>query len=133
MSEVESQEVEGQEGEPSSDAQPPEHSSGEEAADMMQEEAEAEEAEVEQEPEPEPEAQALSQKDMEDRWKRIGKSAAVWRKRLPEVFEGDVEMFAPCPLCEPLTPGYVMLTPDTQERFPAVREFMGDAQPAEYQ
>jgi hypothetical protein len=77
--------------------------------------------------------QALSEKDMEQRLKRLDRSSKVWRERVGTILEGDAAMLVPCPLCEPLIPGFVMPTPQTPERFPSVRTFMGDAQPVEWQ
>jgi len=97
-----------------------------------EQEAEDEEEQPGQPEEPEQEQpKALSQKDMENRLKRIAKSAEVWRARIPEVFEGDAEMFMPCPMCDAITPGYILMAPNVPERFPAVRVFMGDSQPRE--
>jgi len=119
------QEQDGPEPDEATPVQPP--SEEEEAA----EEEQAQESEqVEGVP---PEAQAVSQKQIEQVWKKFEKSSAVWRRRVVEIMEGDADVLMLCPLCDPLIPGYVMPAPDVPERFPAVREFMGDAQPAEYE
>ncbi len=95
-------------------------------------EAEAEE-EGEQETEAaeqqEPQAQALSEKDVEKRIEKLSRERERHEKRLQEILESDVSMLVACPLCTPITPGYVMTTPDVPERFPAVRAFIGDAEP----
>jgi len=133
VSEVESQEVEGQEAEPNPDAQPPEHSSGMAAAEEMEAAEEAEDQAAEPEPEPEPEPEGLSQKQLEQALGKLEKEAERHSKRVTEIMGSEVELLLTCPLCDRLTPGQIMPTPETPERFPAVREFMGDAQPAEYQ
>jgi hypothetical protein len=121
-------------------AQPPEavpEPEPETPAEAPDEAEEAEEPEQPDEAPDEPEApgqeqpQALSQKEVEARMKRLDKSAGVWRERVATIMEADAEILLPCPLCEPIIPGFVMPTPATPERFPAVREFMGDAQPRE--
>jgi len=101
VSESESQEVEGQESEPSPDAQPPEHSSGEEAADAMQQEAEAEEAEGEQEPEPEASgaAGAVGEKELERMFKKVDAANAAYLKRLEGIMEAEIGVLEPCPRC----------------------------------
>jgi hypothetical protein len=77
--------------------------------------------------------QALSEKQLEARLKRLDKASQTWRERVGTIMEDDAAMLMPCPLCEQIIPGFVMPTPATPERFPAVRTFMGDAEPQEWQ
>src|SRR6266571_1199505 len=99
-----------------------------------EEEGAAEEAEGQQgEAEPEPEQPAgLSQKQLERALGNLEREAERHAKRINEIMGSEVDLLLACPLCDPLTPGQIMPTPATPERFPKVREFMGDAAPAEY-
>lgn len=78
-------------------------------------------------------APPVSQKEIEQVWRKFEKSSQVWRKRVAEIMGDAVEVLIPCPLCDDNIPGYVMPAPDVPERFPAVREFMGDAQPVAHE
>jgi hypothetical protein len=68
-----------------------------------------------------------SEKGIEKVFDRLGKEAKRHRDRVSEIMEEDATLLLACPLCDPLIPGFVMPTPDVPERFPAVREFMGEA------
>src|SRR6266581_1472560 len=87
-----------------------------------EEQAEEEEGEPAAEPsEPqEPEPAALSEKEIENRLARLAKSAEVWRNRIETIMEADVNVLAPCPLCEPIIPGYIMAGAPLHERRLAV-------------
>lgn len=76
--------------------------------------------------EPEPQAQALSQKEIEKRLNALQRESERHAKRVAEIMGDDRGMLLDCPLCDSIIPGYVMPTPQTPARFPAVREFMGD-------
>ena len=107
------------------------------ASEPAEEEEAAEGGELEPEPGQEqaspPEPQALSQKQMEKALDKLDREATRHRSRVEEIMGEDVAMLLPCPLCDPLTPGQIMPTPATPERFPAVREFLGDAPARELQ
>jgi hypothetical protein len=80
--------------------------------------------------EPEPEQpQGLSEKDLEKTFAKLDREAQRHKGRIEEIMGEDAAMLVPCVLCEPLMPGFVMPSPKTPERFPAVRAFMGDAEP----
>lgn len=68
-----------------------------------------------------------SEKEIEKVFDRLGKEAKRHRDRLSEIMEDDATLLLACPLCDPLIPGFIMPTPDVPERFPAVREFMGES------
>ena len=115
--------------EPTPEDAPPEPSEPQEPSEEEQAEDETPEA-----PEAPPEGsdeqtQALSEKQVERAFQKLDKSASVWRRRVGEIMGADVAMLQDCPLCEPIIPGFVMPTPQLPERFPAVRTFIGDAQP----
>jgi hypothetical protein len=95
-------------------------------------EEDGEQAGAPNEPEQE-QPQALSEKQLEARLKRLDKASQTWRERVGTIMEADAAMLIPCPLCEQIIPGFVMPTPATPDRFPAVRAFMGDAEPQEWQ
>ncbi len=101
-----------------------------EEEEAASEEVEGQEGEAESEPE---QPQGVSEKQIEQVFKKFEKSSRVWRDRVATIMGGDAEVLLPCPLCDANIPGYVMPSPDVPDRFPAVREFMGDAQPADYQ
>jgi hypothetical protein len=90
---------------------------------------ESEEVEGQQGEQEPPEAQALSQKQLEQALGKLEREAERHSKRVGEIMGSEVELLIVCPLCDPLTPGQIMPTPATPERFPKVREFMGDSQP----
>jgi hypothetical protein len=92
--------------------------------------AEEEAGEAPEEPS-EPQARALSEKQMEAIFDKLGREKDRHTKRLGEIMGDDVALLVECPLCDPAFPGFVMPTPETPQRFPAVRTFMGDAQPRE--
>ena len=115
------------------DTLPDEHSSGQEAADEMEEAQEAEDAQTEQVEGVPAEPEGLSQKQLEQALGKLKREAERHSKRVTEIMGSEIELLLDCPLCDRLTPGQIMPTPATPERFPAVREFMGDAQPAEYE
>jgi hypothetical protein len=77
--------------------------------------------------------QGLSEKQMEQAFGKLERETTRHANRVQEIMGEDVAMLLPCPLCEPLIPGFVMPTPDTPQRFPTVREFMGDAIPEDWQ
>jgi hypothetical protein len=77
--------------------------------------------------------QGLSEKDLEKTFSKLDREAQRHKGRIEEIMGEDAAMLVACVLCEPLMPGFVMPTPATPERFPAVRAFMGDAEPQEWQ
>jgi hypothetical protein len=77
--------------------------------------------------------EGLSEKQLEKALGKLDREAERHAKRVAEIMGSEIDLLIDCPLCDPLTPGKLMPTPATPERFPAVREFMGDAQPADYQ
>lgn len=68
-----------------------------------------------------------SEKEIEKVFDRLGKEVKRHRDRVSEIMADDATLLLPCPLCDPLIPGFIMPTPDVPERFPAVREFMGES------
>jgi hypothetical protein len=68
-----------------------------------------------------------SEKGIERVFDRLGKEAKRHRGRVADIMEDDATLLLACPLCDPLIPGFIMPTPDVPERFPAVREFMGES------
>jgi hypothetical protein len=102
--------------------------------DEEDEAAEAEEQAGAAPDEAEPEQpQGLSQKQLEQALGKLEREAERHAKRVGEIMGDEIELLLACPLCDPLTPGKIMPTPATPERFPAVRAFMGDAEPQEWQ
>lgn len=84
--------------------------------------------------EPEPEQpQAQSPRELEQLFGKLERETERHTKRVHEIVGASASDLLECPLCDDLIPGFIMPTPDTPERFPAVRQFMGDAQPAAYQ
>jgi hypothetical protein len=71
------------------------------------------------------------EKEIEKVFDRLGKEAKRHRDRLSEIMADDATLLIACPLCDPLIPGFIMPTPDVPERFPAVREFMGESPASE--
>ncbi len=119
----------GSQADDSTDVQPAEETEAEEAA--ASEEGEAQEGESVEGAAGSP--PALSQKQLEKALDKLDREAERHAKRVVEIMGEDVGMLLDCPMCDPLTPGKIMPTPQTPDRFPAVREFMGDAQPVEWQ
>lgn len=72
-----------------------------------------------------------SEKEIEKVFDRLGKEAKRHRDRLSEIMADDATLLLPCPLCDPLIPGFIMPTPDVPDRFAAVREFMGESPESE--
>src|SRR5258708_39986495 len=102
---------------------PAEQSSGMEAADEMEAEAEAEDQEIAQvEGHPE-QPEGLSQKQLEQALGKLEREAERHSKRVTEIMGSEIELLLTCPLCDPVTPGPIMPTPATPQRFSAVREF----------
>lgn len=87
---------------------------------------EPEAPEVTGEPSP---PEGLSEKELNRALDKLDREAKRHHERVAAIMGSDIEMLLDCPLCDALTPGKVMPSPQTPERFPAVREFMGDAQP----
>jgi hypothetical protein len=133
VSEQEQEQTQEQDGPEPDETPPDERATPIQPPDEDEEAHEAEEVEgAEGEPEPE-QPQAVSEKQIEQVFKKFEKSSKVWRERVATIMGGDAEVLLACPMCDPLIPGYIMPAPDVPERFPAVRQFMGDAQPADYQ
>jgi hypothetical protein len=133
VSEQEQEQTQEQDGPEPDEQATPIRPPDEPAPDEEEEAHEAEEVEgAEGEPEPE-QPQALSPKQLEQAFGKLERETERHSKRVHEIVGDDSEMLVACPLCDPLIPGFIMPTPATPERFPAVRQFMGDAQPADYQ
>jgi hypothetical protein len=133
VSEQEQEQTQEQDGPEPDETPPDEQSTPIQPPDEDEEAHEAEEVEgAEGEPEPE-QPQARSEKDIEAIHNKLDREHKRHMSRIFEIMQGDVETLRPCPLCEPNMAGIVNMTPGTEQRFPAVREFMGDAQPADYQ
>jgi hypothetical protein len=110
-----------------------------------EEEAEAEEAEQvegvpsepgeaspsEQPPEQPAQPEGLSEKQIEAGFRKLDREAERHRNRVKEIMGEEYGVLLACPMCDQINPGYVMPTPEVPQRFPAVREFMGDSQPRE--
>src|SRR5439155_19144906 len=105
------------------DTLPDEHSSGQEAADEMEEAQEAEDAQTEQVEGVPAEPEGLSQKQLEQALGKLEREAERHSKRVTEIMGSEIELLLDCPLCDRLTPGQIMPTPATPERFPAGRAF----------
>jgi hypothetical protein len=133
MSEPEQEQTQEQDGPEPDESPPDEQATPIQPPDEDEEAHEAEEVEgAEGEPEPE-QPQARSEKDIEAIHNKLDREHKRHMSRIFEIMQGDVETLRPCPLCEPNMAGIVNMTPETEQRFPAVRQFMGDAQPADYQ
>lgn len=99
---------------------------------------EAEEDEHEREPDTEPEQPpegALSQKDIEARFKKIESAWKSYTTRIGSIMGDDALSLVECPLCADTIPGYVMperaghLDPAVKE---SVQTFLGVVQKADY-
>jgi hypothetical protein len=133
VSEPEQEQAQEQDGPEPDESQPDEQATPIQPPDEEEEGDEEERlAEPEELPEPE-QPQALTEKDIEAIHNKLDREHKRHMSRIFEIMQGDVETLRPCPLCEPNMAGIVNMTPETEQRFPAVREFMGDAQPADYQ
>ncbi len=89
----------------------PDESQDAEDEEAAAEEAESHDAEQEPEPEGEPQAQheqpqALSEKDIEERNRKLDKEAMRHANRVQEIIGADMEALTPCELCLPVIPGF---------------------------
>jgi hypothetical protein len=139
MSEVPDETTEGEETqeqdgpEPQSEPTPDEEEAAEEESEPAEEgpvESMATRAADGATSEPE-QPQAMSEKDIEAAFRKLDREADRHRKRVSEIMGDEFGVLLACPLCDAVNPGYVLPTPDVPQRFPAVREFMGDSQPRE--
>jgi len=96
---------------------------------------------VEPEPEPEPDENgdasavappALDDREIEKRLTALGKEATRHSNRVSEIMGEDAQVLTVCPLCPPVTPGFVFpgdVDPDVRDR---VLETLGMGAPADY-
>ena len=100
-----------------------------------EEQAEEEEHETPAAPEEpaEEQPQGLSEKELERGLAKLEREAERHFNRVREVMGEEAAMLQECPLCDPLIPGLIMPSPQLPDRFPAVRAFIGDREPENWQ
>jgi hypothetical protein len=86
---------------------------------------EAEEAEQPADPQPEPEPQGLTEKQLEQRMKRIDTAASNYRNKIGDILGDDLLIMQPCPLCTDGVPAFIFPGVAPPEVVEAVRPVIG--------